>query len=80
MEEEVLKYRMYRLRIMKNQKDIIISVFMKIEWGSPIKKSREHRKKKKGEYYWRNKPLCEIKQPKDEQFSLINAYREHIIP
>ena len=35
---------------------------------------------KKGEYYWRNKTLCGTREPNNDQFSLIRAYEEGIIP
>ena len=35
---------------------------------------------KKGEYYWKNKTLCGTREPNDDQFSLIRAYEEGIIP
>ena len=34
----------------------------------------------KGNLYWKNKTLCGTEKIKDGYFSLIRAYKEHIIP
>ena len=40
----------------------------------------ENLERRKGQYYWKNKTLCGSNEPGDDQFSLIRAYREFIIP
>ena len=40
----------------------------------------ENIEKKKGNYYWKNKTLCGTREPNEDQFSLIHAYEEGIIP
>ena len=40
----------------------------------------ENLEKEKGKYYCRNKTLCGTREPNDDQFSLIRAYEEGIIP
>ena len=40
----------------------------------------ENIERRKGELYWKNKTLCGTESTRDGQFSLIHAYKEHIIP
>ena len=41
---------------------------------------QDNLERKKGEYYWKNKTLCGTLEPNDDKFSLIQAYKEYIIP